>query len=184
MILSHIKQFLYQFWSALICSKGPPCFQPPICSALPVFIKKWPQNVLIHNIQEHPRCFTQRGSVLTKLLVWKSIYLSKPVKSSKRLSECFKLDRFSCSYKIAIVEKEYDQEYDTTQYSIKNKWTLVISKNPESGATSQWIVRRKLDNGQMMVLKGKRVTYYDRYCSNPKIMWIESKMLLWKYATF
>ena len=82
MILSHIKQFLYQFWSALICSKGPPCFQPPICSALPVFIKKWPQNVLIHNIQEHPRCFTQRGSVLTKLLVWKSIYLSKPVKSS------------------------------------------------------------------------------------------------------
>ena len=85
MILSHIKQFLYQFWSALICSKGPPCFQPPICSALPVFIKKWPQNVLIHNIQEHPRCFTQRGSVLTKLLVWKSIYLSKPVKSSSVL---------------------------------------------------------------------------------------------------
>ena len=82
MILSHIKQFLYQFWSALICSKGPSCFQPPICSALPVIIKKWPQNVLIHNIQEHPRCFTQRGSVLTKLLVWKSIYLSKPVKSS------------------------------------------------------------------------------------------------------
>ena len=80
------------------------------------------------------------------------------------------LDRFSCSYKIAIVEKEYAQEYDTTQYSIKNKWTLVISKNPESGATSQWIVRRKLDNGQMVVLKGKRLTYYDRYSSAPKIM--------------
>ena len=82
MILSHIKQFLYQFWSALICSKGPPCFQPPICSALSVFIKKLPQNVLIHSIQKHPGCATQRGSLLIKLLVWKSIYLSKPVKSS------------------------------------------------------------------------------------------------------
>ena len=107
----------------------------------------------------YEECYILLGSTRR----FKHYLLNKPF-------QCFTLDRFSCSYKIAIVEKEYAQEYDTTQYSIKNKWTLVISKNPESGATSQWIVRRKLDNGQMMVLKGKLVTYYERYCSNPKIM--------------
>ena len=66
-------------WNAL---KGHLVFSPRKRAQFPVFGKKLPQNVLIHNIQELPGCTTKRGSVVIGLLVWISIYLPKPVKSS------------------------------------------------------------------------------------------------------
>ena len=81
-------------WNAL---KGHLVFSPRKRAQLPVFGKKLPQNVLIHSIQKHPGCATQRGSLLIKLLVWKSIYLSNLVKSSSVL------DMYLCYHLSALL---------------------------------------------------------------------------------
>ena len=75
-----------------------------------------------------------------------------------------------CQNKIALVEKENEQDYDAIQYLIENDWNLEVTKclDPEV-AQKTWQLKRKMDDGQVRDLPGKRITYHEKYSKIPKI---------------
>ena len=72
--------------------------------------------------------------------------------------------------KIAIVEKENEKDYVAIQYLIENDWNLEVTKclDPEV-AQKTWQLKRKMDDGQVRDLPGKRITYHEKYSKIPKI---------------
>ena len=73
--------------------------------------------------------------------------------------------------KIAIVDQEEEYvKYNATQYLIKDKWTVVICKNPNVGqeAESKWIMKRKVEVGDDYILNGVSKEYFVKHEKNPK----------------
>ena len=72
--------------------------------------------------------------------------------------------------KIAIVEKENEKDYIAIQYLIENDWNLEVTKclDPEV-AQKTWQLKRKMDDGQVRDLPGKRIKYQEKYSKIPKI---------------
>ena len=82
-----------------------------------------------------------------------------------------KLDFAWVDNKIAIVDKEEEYvKYDATQYLIKDKWTVVICKNPNAGkeAEPKWIMKRKDDVGDDYFLNGVKKEYFAKHEKNRK----------------
>ena len=71
-----------------------------------------------------------------------------------------------------MVEKEGQTTYDTMEYVVKKKWTLVISKtsDPSVFGRTTYRVQRKMSNGELRDLVGKPKVYLDKNCINPKIL--------------
>ena len=71
-----------------------------------------------------------------------------------------------------MVEEEDETSYKTTQYLIKKKWTLVISKtsDPDLQSTHTFRVQRKMSNGELRDLVGKPKVYVDRNCKYPRLL--------------
>ena len=75
-----------------------------------------------------------------------------------------------CQNKIALVEKENEKDYDAIQYLIENDWNLEVTKclDPEV-AQKTWQLKRKMEDGKVRDLPGRRITYHDKYSKIPKI---------------
>ena len=69
-----------------------------------------------------------------------------------------------CQNKIALVEKENTADFEAMQYLIENDWNLMVSKVQDTLA-----LKRKMPDGQLMDLHGKKIVYHDKFAKNPKI---------------
>ena len=65
-----------------------------------------------------------------------------------------------------MVEKEGQTTYDTMEYVVKKKWTLVISKTSDTDlqSTHTFRVQREMSNGELRDLVGKPKVYLDQNC--------------------
>ena len=69
-----------------------------------------------------------------------------------------------CQNKIALVEKENTADFEAMQYLIENEWNLMVSKVQDTLA-----LKRKMPDGQLIDLHGKKIVYHDKFAKNPKI---------------
>ena len=76
--------------------------------------------------------------------------------------------------KLAIVNNEIEGvKYEVTKYLFKDKWNMIVTKNPDPGAESKWILKRKVEVGEDYVIKGVAKEYFaekEKYAKKiPKI---------------
>ena len=71
---------------------------------------------------------------------------------------------------MALVQEDCTTFYNATEYLIKKKWTLVISKtsDPELQSTQTFQLQRKMSNGELRDLVGKPKVYLDQNSRFPK----------------
>ena len=80
-----------------------------------------------------------------------------------------KLDFIWAHNKVAIVEHETRREYITFQYHIENGWKLLVCKNDKVNAEDpSWTLKRIEADGTLVILEGKKKTYFDSRSKNPK----------------
>lgn len=90
-----------------------------------------------------------------------------------------KLDFAWVDNKIAIVDKEEEYvKYDATQYLIKDKWTVVICKNPNAGKEGdpKWIMKRKVVDDDDYFINGAKKEYFAKHESMKSMKKIENNL--------